>query len=77
MEYGEKMMSLLCERSRERLDCFVHGHRVSGAAVYAGVEPDEEHDEELHYCEVCGSPVWVSVPHEAPGSRRWIDEDPG
>lgn len=67
-------MTRRCERLRERLDCLVHGHRLSGAAVYSGVVPGGQRDKELHYCEACGTPVWVTLPHEAPRSRRWADE---
>ena len=62
------------ERLREQLYCWIHGHRLARAPAYAGVLPNGQKDEELRYCEACGTPVWVSVPHECRASRRWADE---
>lgn len=67
-------MSHLCERLRERLHCLIRGHRVSRAPAYAAILPDRPSDKELHYCETCGSPVWVTVPRAATGALTWPEE---
>ena len=65
-------MSHLCERSRERLGCLLHGHRdLSRAAAYSEVLPGGLSDNELHYCGACGGPVWVAMPHQRSGPMTW------
>ncbi|MGH7135263.1 MAG: hypothetical protein ACREHD_05945 [Pirellulales bacterium] len=65
-------MNRLCERSRQRLNCLIHGHRdLSGPPVYAEITPGGASEKELHYCGACGGPVWAAVPHQAMGPPTW------
>lgn len=51
-------------RFRDRLDCFIHGHRDLAPADAFGEElPDRGEDKDLHYCSACGSPVWLAHRH--------------
>lgn len=51
-------------RFRDRLDCFIHGHRdLAQADAFAEELPDLDQDKGLHYCGACGSPVWVAHRH--------------
>jgi hypothetical protein len=65
-------MARLWERSRERMDCLLHGHRdLTRAAAYS--ETSAGRDKELHYCGACGGAAWVSTPPKARRTRTWAD----
>lgn len=62
-------------RGKERLKCFVRGHRdVARADAYGEELPqDGKDDSELHYCAACGSPVWVKRLHREAHVSSWLN----
>lgn len=62
-------------RGKERLKCFIRGHRDVAHAEAYGEELAQhpEDDFELHYCAACGSPVWVKRLHREAYIFSWLN----